>query len=64
EVVRQVFGEGEARRRTMAWDPQVKKALEVIPRAELLLKDPRSYVLAREAERRVADAGLTPAGRP
>jgi carboxyl-terminal processing protease len=64
EVLRQVFGEGEARRRTMAWDPQVKKALEVIPRAELLLKDPRSYVLAREAERRVADAGLTSAGRP
>jgi hypothetical protein len=64
EVLRQVFGEGEARRRTMAWDPQVKKALEVIPRDELLLKDPRSYVLAREAERRVADAGLTSAGRP
>jgi carboxyl-terminal processing protease len=64
EVLRQVFGEGEARRRTMAWDPQVKKALEVIPRAEQLLKDPRSYVAAREAERRVADAAPTTAARP
>jgi carboxyl-terminal processing protease len=64
EVVRQVFGEGEARRRTMAWDPQVKKALEVIPRAEMLLKDPRSYVLAREADRRVADVAVPASGRP
>jgi carboxyl-terminal processing protease len=64
EVVRQVFGEGEARRRTMAWDPQVKKALEVMPRAEMLLKDPRSYVLAREADRRVADLAVATAGRP
>jgi carboxyl-terminal processing protease len=64
EVVRQVFGEGESRRRTMAWDPQVKKALEVIPRAEMLLKDPRSYVLAREADRRVADLAVAVGGRP
>jgi hypothetical protein len=64
EVVRQVFGEGEARRRTMAWDPQVKKALEAMPRAELLMKDPRSYVLAREADRRMADAAVAPASRP
>jgi carboxyl-terminal processing protease len=55
EVMRQVFGEGEARRRVMAWDPQVKKALEVIPRAELLLRDPRQYVAERERDRRVAD---------
>jgi carboxyl-terminal processing protease len=64
EVVRQVFGEAEARRRTMSWDPQVKKALEVIPRAEMLLKDPRSYVLAREADRRVADATGATGERP
>jgi carboxyl-terminal processing protease len=64
EVVRQVFGEGEARRRTMGWDPQVKKALEVMPRAEMLLKDPRSYVLAREADRRVADVTAPAPGRP
>jgi len=48
----------------MAWDPQVKKALEVMPRAELLMKDPRSYVLAREADRRVADLAVAAAGRP
>jgi len=64
EVLRQVFGEGEARRRTMAWDPQVKKALEVMPRAELLLKDPRSYVQAREADRKVAELAPPAAARP
>jgi carboxyl-terminal processing protease len=64
EILRQVFGEGEARRRTLAWDPQVKKALEVMPRAELLLKDPRSYVQAREAERRVAELAPPAASRP
>jgi carboxyl-terminal processing protease len=56
EVVLQVFGEGEARRRTAAWDPQVRKALELIPRAEQLLRDPRAYVAERERERRLADA--------
>jgi len=55
EVLRQVFGEGEARRQSLAWDPQVKKALEVIPRAELLLRSPGSYVAERERERRLAD---------
>jgi carboxyl-terminal processing protease len=63
EVLRQVFGEGEARRRTMAWDPQVKKALEVMPRAEQLLKDPRSYLVARAGERRVAEAASSGAGQ-
>jgi carboxyl-terminal processing protease len=56
EVLRQVFGEGEARRRSLAWDPQVKKALEVIPRAELLLRNPGTYVAEREREKRLADA--------
>jgi len=56
EIVRQVFGEGDARRRSLAWDPQVKKALELIPRAELLLKDPKQYVAERTRERRTADA--------
>jgi hypothetical protein len=51
-----VFGEGEARRRSLAWDPQVKKALELAPRAELLLHSPAGYVAERERERRVADA--------
>jgi len=54
EVLRQVFGEGEARRRSLAWDPQVKKALELIPRTELLLRDPQRYVADRDTERRLA----------
>jgi carboxyl-terminal processing protease len=54
EVLRQAFGEGEARRRVMAWDPQVKKALEVIGKAETLVKDPQRFVAEREAEGRVA----------
>lgn len=67
QVVMQVFGEGEARRRSAAWDPQVRKALELIPRAELLLRDPATFVAERERERRVADgaAGLpASAARP
>jgi carboxyl-terminal processing protease len=52
EILRQVWGEGEARRRSMAWDPQVKKALELVPRAELLLRDPKSFVAVRERDRR------------
>ncbi len=50
EVLRQVFGEGEARRRSMAWDPQVRKALELVPRAEQLLRDPQQFVAAFAAE--------------
>jgi carboxyl-terminal processing protease len=64
EILRQVFGEGEARRRTLPWDPQIKKALEVIPRAEQLLKDPKAYVAARESERKVAQVGAPVAARP
>jgi carboxyl-terminal processing protease len=62
EVLRQVFGEGEARRRSLAWDPQVKKALELIPRAELLLHDPAGYVAERAREQRLADAAPTVQG--
>ncbi len=54
EVLRQAFGEGEVRRRTLAWDPQVRKALEVVGKAELLLRDPQRYVAEREAEGRLA----------
>jgi carboxyl-terminal processing protease len=66
EVLRQVIGEGEARRRSLAWDPQVRKALELVPRAEMLLRDPKAYVAERERDRRLADAaaGSTPGGRP
>jgi carboxyl-terminal processing protease len=59
EVVRQVFGEGEARKRSLAWDPQVRKALELVPRAELLLRDPQKFVAQRESERRLAST-VTP----
>jgi carboxyl-terminal processing protease len=55
EVLRQVFGEGEARRRSLAWDPQVQKALAVIPQAALLLRSPGSYVAERAREQRLAD---------
>jgi carboxyl-terminal processing protease len=61
QVLIQVFGEGEARRRTAAWDPQVKKALELMPRAELLLRDPAAFVAQRERERHVADAAVASA---
>ena len=52
EVLRQAFGEVEARKRTMAWDPQVQKALELAPKAAQLLSDPRQFVADREAERK------------
>lgn len=57
EVLRQVFGEGEARRQTFQWDPQVQKALEVIPKARLLLDDPQAYIVARQKEERAASSG-------
>ncbi|MBI3932381.1 MAG: S41 family peptidase [Acidobacteria bacterium] len=57
EVVRQVFGEAEARKRTLAWDPQVRKAIELVPKAEVLLTDPQRYIAEREAEQRMASAG-------
>jgi carboxyl-terminal processing protease len=56
EVLRQVFGEGAARQRSILWDPQVQRALELVPRAELLLGDPDTFVAERERERRLADA--------
>ncbi len=66
EVLRQVIGEGEARRRSLAWDPQVRKALDLVSRAEMLLRDPKAYVAERERDRRLADAagGPGPTARP
>ena len=49
ETLRQVYGEGEARRRTLAWDPQVLKGLALVPRAEQLLKDPQKFMAERVA---------------
>ena len=56
EVLRQAIGEGAARRRSMGWDPQIKKALELVARADLLLRDPKTYVAERSREKRLADA--------
>jgi len=50
EILRQVFGEGEARRRTLGTDPQIKKALELVPKAELLLRDPQRFLADRDLE--------------
>ena len=61
QVLMQVFGEGEARRRSVAWDPQIGKALALIPRAEMLIQDPKTYVAERERDRRLVDAA---AGAP
>jgi carboxyl-terminal processing protease len=57
EVLRQVFGEAAARRRSMAWDPQVQRALETMPKAEILIRDPQRFIAEREAEAQVASLG-------
>ena len=49
------LGRGEARRKSMAWDPQVQKALELVPKAELLLRDPKA--LRRRARARPRTRG-------
>jgi carboxyl-terminal processing protease len=54
EVLRQVFGEGEARHRSLAWDPEFQKAIEVIPKADTLLHDPQRFIAERDQETRVA----------
>jgi carboxyl-terminal processing protease len=54
EIVHQVFGEAEARRRSVAFDPQIRKALDLAPKAELLLRDPQRFVAEYEGERKVA----------
>ena len=43
--------------RALAWDPQVRKALELIPKAETLMKDPQRFIAERVAEGRPASAG-------
>ena len=55
EVLQQAYGEGEARRRSLTWDPQVLKALELVPKAEQLLREPARFV----AERQASDSGVT-----
>jgi carboxyl-terminal processing protease len=59
EVIRQVFGEGEARKRSVTWDPQIRRALDLVPRAEHLLREPQGFIAERSAEGKVAQ-GVTP----
>jgi hypothetical protein len=54
ETMRQVFGEGAARMRLYALDPQLKKAIESIPNARLLLKDPQRYISETATKRAAA----------
>jgi carboxyl-terminal processing protease len=61
EVLRQAFGEGAARKRSVAWDPQVRKALEIIPKAELLLTNPQKFIAERAAEGRMASGAASSA---
>jgi carboxyl-terminal processing protease len=56
QVLWQAFGEGEARKRSVAWDPQMRRALELIPRAETLLRDPQKFIAQRDADGKVAAA--------
>ncbi len=44
EVLLQTYGEGLARERTLAFDPQVQKAVSLVSKAALLLKDPKQYI--------------------
>ena len=53
-VLTQAFGEGEAKKRTLTWDPQVQKALSLVGRAETLLKDPQRFIAERDGEGKVA----------
>jgi carboxyl-terminal processing protease len=62
EVLRQAFGEGEARRRSLAWDPQVKKALDLIPKSEQLLREPQRFIADRAGE--AAPVRTAPAPQP
>jgi len=54
EIVHQVFGEAEARRRSIATDPQIRKALELAPKAEQLLHDPQRFVAEYESAKKLA----------
>ena len=56
EMLRQVFGEATSRRRGVAWDAQLQRALELMPRARRLLENPGAYVA--ELESADADARL------
>jgi carboxyl-terminal processing protease len=50
DVLRQCFGEAEARKRALSWDPQLQKALSLIDKASMMLKNPQSIVQAGVGE--------------
>ncbi len=58
EVLKQVIGEGEAKWRSVAWDPQLRKALELVPRAEMLMRDPKTFVAERAREKQLEGAAV------
>jgi hypothetical protein len=56
EMLRQVFGEGTSRRRSVAWDAQLQVALEQMPRARRLLENPGAYVAELRQDDAAADS--------
>jgi carboxyl-terminal processing protease len=58
EIMRGAYGEGEARKKSVTWDPQVKRALELMGKADQLLKEPQRFVADRDAENRAAGTAL------
>lgn len=44
EILIQTYGEGLAKERTFTTDPQIRRALDVVSKATLLLKDPKQYI--------------------
>ena len=54
ETMRQVFGEGEARVRLFSQDRQLKKAIDSVSLAQMLLKDPQRYISETATKRVVA----------
>jgi len=54
ETLRQVFGEGAARRRLYSLDPQLKKAIASISLSKMLLDDPQRYISETATKRAAA----------
>jgi carboxyl-terminal processing protease len=59
QVLWQAFGEGEARKRSVSWDPQIRRALELIPRAETLLHDPQRFIAQHDLDGKVVAASAS-----
>ncbi len=59
EVLKQAYGEAAARRRSLAWDQQFQRALDLVPKADLLIRDPQRFVAEQQAAKRLAE-GVKP----